>query len=284
MDGEVHGDAPEDDPDRKASERASIDDLDLDAQIEDLAAALQFDDALDEEEDEDDDLAEEAEIEELDADLEPPRLYLVVDGRVHVIDQDRFVIGRVSNLSDLTIVDANISRQHCAIERRDGEFVVKDLGSTNGIEIDGVRVDDHVIEEGETLVLSGHEIQCTFDPPEVAAEAPVVVEEPFHTEPAAPVVTAEFPPVPQVDYDEPEPEPMPMGAPVVHEHAPVPASPWPPASFEERVELRLEGLAQEVAQMRVAMQQLLAHMEALKVDALAQLIQSRLQQARRGRS
>lgn len=256
-------------------------DLDLDAQIDDLAAELQFDDADDL--DGEDDLADDADIEELDPDLdelaealpeipEPRRLYLELDGRVHVVEKERFVIGRVSGQSDLAIIDANVSRQHCAIESRDGEFFVKDLGSTNGIEINGHRVDDHRIHEGEVLVLSGHEIRCTFTPPVVAIEPQgVVLPDPSrrHT----PVLTGHFPPIPSDLAPEPEPEPAP-------EPEPEPEAEWP-ESFEERVELRLHLLATEVAELRIAVRDLMASLDALKVDALAQLIQNRLHQAKR---
>jgi hypothetical protein len=260
-------------------------DLDLDAQIDDLAAELQFDDAvgmhgLD-------DFADDADIEEIDPELdelaealpdipEPRRLWLELDGRVHVVDKERYVIGRVSGQCDLAIIDANVSRQHCAIELHDGQFVVKDLGSTNGIEIDGHRIDDHRIRDGEVLVLSGHELRCSFSAPLLTVAEPIAVPAAIaRTE--APALTGHFPPIPSHDEHghELEPEPQPEPEP---EHEPEPE--WP-ESFEERMELRLHLLATEVAEMRGMMRELVTSLDALKVDALAQLIQSRLQKARR---
>ena len=266
-------------------------DFDLDAQIDDLAAELQFDDTeLGDELGDDlgDELGDDADIEELDPDIEeladalpdipePQRLYLELDGRIHVVETDRFVIGRVSGQSDLAIIDANVSRQHCAIERRDGEFFVKDLGSTNGIEIDGHRVDDHRISEGDVLVLSGHRLRCSFTPPATT----------MHTTPAfegapsaaeSPAVTGHFPPIPS-DHA-PRLEAAPMAAPEPHpEPEPEPEPEWPD-SYEERMELRLHLLATEVAELRGMVRDLTASLDGLKVDALAQLIQSRLQKAK----
>lgn len=92
-------------------------------------------------------------------------LYLYFEGQCYAIDQEQFVIGRGSKYSDLPIKDANISRRHCAIVRRDGGYYVKDLGSTNGVEYNGERVDNHRIEEGTLYRLCDHELRFSFIPP-----------------------------------------------------------------------------------------------------------------------
>jgi pSer/pThr/pTyr-binding forkhead associated (FHA) protein len=92
-------------------------------------------------------------------------LYLYFEGQCYAIDQDQFVIGRGSKYSDLPIKDANISRRHCAIVRRDGGYYIKDLGSTNGVEFNGERVDNHRIEEGTLYRLCDHELRFSFIPP-----------------------------------------------------------------------------------------------------------------------
>jgi hypothetical protein len=220
-------------------------------------------------------------IEELDELLElpedptyPRRLYLVVDGRVHAVTTERFVIGRVSSQCDLAIIDANISRQHCAIERRDGLFFVVDLGSTNGIVVDGVRVDDHPIADGDVLVLSGHRVECSFEPPELEpADAPP--DEVAAPSSVAGAVTGRLAAVPiarapQI-HTQPEPEPEP--------ELPAPE----PETFEERVELRLASMAADLATLTTAVQRLVEQVEALEgVDALAKVIQRRLEQSKRG--
>ncbi len=92
-------------------------------------------------------------------------LYLYFEGQCYAIDQEQFVIGRGSKYSDLPIKDANISRRHCAIVRRDGSYFIKDLGSTNGVEFNGERVDDHKVEEGTLYRLCDHELRFSFIPP-----------------------------------------------------------------------------------------------------------------------
>lgn len=92
-------------------------------------------------------------------------LYLYYDGQVYEVDQDQFVIGRGSKYSDLPIKDANISRRHCAVVRRNGQYYIKDLESTNGVEFNGQRVDNHLIQEGTSYRLCDHEIRFSFIPP-----------------------------------------------------------------------------------------------------------------------
>lgn len=92
-------------------------------------------------------------------------LYLYFEGQCYAVDQDQFIIGRGSKYSDLPIKDANISRRHCAIVRRSGDFYIKDLESTNGVEYNGERVDNHKIEEGTVYRLCDHELRFSFIPP-----------------------------------------------------------------------------------------------------------------------
>lgn len=95
----------------------------------------------------------------------PPPLYLFYDGQWYAIDQDEFIIGRGSKYSDLAIKDANISRRHCAVVRDGDAYVIRDLESTNGVEFNGQRVDNHRIEEGSSYRLCDHEIRFSFVPP-----------------------------------------------------------------------------------------------------------------------
>lgn len=92
-------------------------------------------------------------------------LYLYFEGQCYAIDQEQFVIGRGSKYSDLPIKDANISRRHCAIVRREGDYFIKDLGSTNGVEFGGERVDNHRIAEGSVYYLCDHELRFSFNAP-----------------------------------------------------------------------------------------------------------------------
>ena len=53
--------------------------------------------------------------------------------------RDLITIGRAST-NDVTIADYVISKQHAAIQCIAGRFFIMDLGSTNGVRVDGVRI------------------------------------------------------------------------------------------------------------------------------------------------
>ncbi len=92
-------------------------------------------------------------------------LYLMFENQWFEVDKEEYVIGRGQKFSDLPIKDANISRRHCSIVRRGPDYFIKDLGSTNGVEFEGTRVDNHKIVEGSVYFLCDHELRFSFTPP-----------------------------------------------------------------------------------------------------------------------
>jgi hypothetical protein len=91
-----------------------------------------------------------------------PTLFLVFNNQRIPIDKDQFIIGRGSKTSDLPIKDGNISRKHAAVIRRNGMYYIKDLGSTNGIDYKGMRIDNKRIDEGDVFHLCDYELRFTF--------------------------------------------------------------------------------------------------------------------------
>lgn len=91
-----------------------------------------------------------------------PVLFLIFNNQRIPIDKDQFIIGRGSKTSDLAIKDGNISRKHAAVIRRNGTFYIKDLGSTNGIDYKGMRIDNKRIDEGDVFHLCDYELRFTY--------------------------------------------------------------------------------------------------------------------------
>jgi len=89
-------------------------------------------------------------------------LYLLYNNQRYPINKDQFIIGRGSKTSDLPIKDGNISRKHAAVIRRNGTFYIKDLGSTNGIDYKGMRIDNKRIDEGDVFHLCDYELRFTY--------------------------------------------------------------------------------------------------------------------------
>ncbi len=91
-----------------------------------------------------------------------PTLFLIYNGQRYPVTKDQFIIGRGSKTSDLPIKDGNISRKHAAVIRRNGTFYIKDLGSTNGIDNKGIRIDNKRIDEGDVFHLCDYELRFTY--------------------------------------------------------------------------------------------------------------------------
>lgn len=89
------------------------------------------------------------------------RLHLTHNGRQVEVDKERFVLGRSKTQADLRLEDPNVSRQHAAIERVGTAWYVVDLGSTNGIFVNGQRVARHALRDGDLIVITSQEIRCS---------------------------------------------------------------------------------------------------------------------------
>lgn len=253
---------------------------------------------------------DEGDFEELELEPEPLSLYLDIDGTLVEVDQDKFVIGRVRKMCDFAIVDVNVSRQHCAIERRGDGYYVVDYESINGVKLDGQRIDQYRVADGDVLELAGHTIGVSFGPPgsmneadlsddgvesEPVSAAEMVVPGPTHASSEIEVqTTGPYDPVPtQAPGSESDTTPprgrvteIPTQAPAapVQSHRPTlvadvnPDMPSPAAqTFEQRVEARLEHLSQQVAYLQQCVDSLLAGFGQIQdVASIARVIRERL--------
>lgn len=84
----------------------------------------------------------------------PPmgRALLVGEGRRMVLGGETMLLGR-SRECDLRLDDPNVSRRHAEL-RRDGDgWMVRDLGSTNGVKVNGRRVASARLAPGDELTI-----------------------------------------------------------------------------------------------------------------------------------
>jgi FhaA, N-terminal domain/FHA domain len=77
---------------------------------------------------------------------------LLLDGKRVVVGPAGATLGR-GRQSDVVLNDPNVSRQHAEIRPRGGSWVLTDLGSTNGSQLNGRRID------GSEVLRSGDEIE-----------------------------------------------------------------------------------------------------------------------------
>jgi adenylate cyclase len=73
----------------------------------------------------------------------------------------RLIVGRL-DACDIVLRVATISGQHCALEWTDEGWRVRDLGSRNGIKVDGVRCEAKLLTPGSVLSLGGLRYQVVY--------------------------------------------------------------------------------------------------------------------------
>jgi pSer/pThr/pTyr-binding forkhead associated (FHA) protein len=72
-------------------------------------------------------------------------------GRIFEINKDVMTIGR-SRESDIFLEDLAVSRTHTIVEREPaGRYILRDKESANGTYVNGQRVSEHVLEEGDEV-------------------------------------------------------------------------------------------------------------------------------------
>jgi len=80
----------------------------------------------------------------------------------HELGPHPVVIGR-SKDCEIRIADPNVSRRHAEVRPTDGDYTIVDLGSTNGIEVDGRRVQELKLTDGARFTLGSTEIAFSHE-------------------------------------------------------------------------------------------------------------------------
>ena len=88
----------------------------------------------------------------LEAPLDGRQALLVSEGRRQVLSGDRAVIGR-SRECDVVVSDPNVSRRHAELRRDENGWHAVDLGSTNGVKVNGRRVDQVPLRDGDRVTI-----------------------------------------------------------------------------------------------------------------------------------
>lgn len=83
----------------------------------------------------------------------PARLVALDEGPDIPLDRAMVVVGRHPQC-DARLDSLRISRHHCCMTTDQGEVVVRDLGSTNGIRINGQRVEMGRLRPGDELSIA----------------------------------------------------------------------------------------------------------------------------------
>jgi pSer/pThr/pTyr-binding forkhead associated (FHA) protein len=109
------------------------------------------------------------------------QLVSLAEGPSIMLDKPILLIGRDPEC-DIQIDSRKISRRHCCIAQVNDYLVVRDLGSTNGIRINGMRVQEGILKAKDELTIGGNLYRLTWDVNSEPADR--VLDSARHLEPA----------------------------------------------------------------------------------------------------
>lgn len=72
--------------------------------------------------------------------------------KTYPLDGDRLVIGRLEG-SDVQIDDPGASRKHAEVRRKEDDFLIVDLGSTNGTLVNEQQISEQPLEDGDRITI-----------------------------------------------------------------------------------------------------------------------------------
>ena len=82
---------------------------------------------------------------------------LTVAGRRHEITKPTVILGR-SREADVRVADVNVSRRHAELRQEGAGYWIVDLGSTNGLEVNGKHTDRTRVRDGDRITMGSTEI------------------------------------------------------------------------------------------------------------------------------
>jgi predicted component of type VI protein secretion system len=100
----------------------------------------------------------------------PAQLLSLAEGPNILLDKPIVLIGRHEEC-DIQLNSRKVSRKHCCIAQVNEYFVIRDLGSTNGVRINGVRVMEGAIRPGDEVTIGDYRYQIQAEAAMAASPA-----------------------------------------------------------------------------------------------------------------
>jgi hypothetical protein len=87
---------------------------------------------------------------------------LIAEGRRNVLSGERVMVGR-SRECDVVVSDPNVSRRHIELRRGERGWAAVDLGSTNGMKVNGRRLGHAELEPGDRITIGITDLTFELD-------------------------------------------------------------------------------------------------------------------------
>ena len=94
----------------------------------------------------------------------PAQLLALTDGPSILLDKPILLLGRHGEC-DVQLNSRKVSRRHCCVAQVHDYLVIRDLGSTNGVRINGQRVLEGRLRSGDELTIGNFRYQVYLEAP-----------------------------------------------------------------------------------------------------------------------
>ena len=94
--------------------------------------------------------------------MRPAFLFNKLTNERYPLNQSVSKIGRDQTNNISITNDHYVSRHHAWVLQMQGAYWVEDLGSTNGVEFQGRKIDSKRVEEGDVYQLCDYEVRFTY--------------------------------------------------------------------------------------------------------------------------
>jgi pSer/pThr/pTyr-binding forkhead associated (FHA) protein len=113
----------------------------------------------------------------------PPQLVALTEGPNIPLNKPIVLLGRHQEC-DIQLGSRKVSRRHCCMAQVNDYLVVRDLGSTNGIRINGTRVIEGVLRPGDELTIGNQRYQVMWvETPPLVLHGPPGAAPPIKVDP-----------------------------------------------------------------------------------------------------
>lgn len=92
----------------------------------------------------------------------PAQLLALSEGPTILLDKPILLFGRHPEC-DVQLNSRKVSRRHCCVAQVGNYLVVRDLGSTNGVRINGIRVAEGKLQPGDELTVGNFRYRVCWD-------------------------------------------------------------------------------------------------------------------------
>ena len=89
----------------------------------------------------------------------------------------KLLVGRRDSCCDIALRFPNVSSLHCELELVGGYWLVRDLGSSNGTKVNGVRVRSKWVMPGDELAVAKHRFKIDYNVADGVPAPPPIVDD-----------------------------------------------------------------------------------------------------------